>query len=113
MAPPKALTFRLQKCAASVDEAALRDALAGAFDDISLADVHIRSLATTLGPGETPPTKTATLSFAKLPSVIEAHMSQEEWKIKGPGLDGTLILDTHFHGLTPLNDVEAQKHAYE
>ena len=113
MVAPGAFNFRLRGCAASVDEAALCDALGRAFGDVSSDDIHIRSLATDFGPRETPPTKTATLTFAKLPSAIEAQIEQGQWEIKDPGLNGTLILDTHFIGLTPLNDVKAQKHEYK
>jgi hypothetical protein len=65
-----------------------------------------------MAPWETPPTKTATLSFIALPSVVEVQIKKGEWKIEG-GFDRPLILDTHFLGLTPLNDVEAQKHEIE
>lgn len=38
---------------------------------------------------------------------------QREWKIECTTYNTTLILDTHFLGLTPLNDVEPDVHDYE
>src|SRR6266566_604047 len=113
MASPGTLTFRLRRCPVTVNETALCDRLSQAFGDITPTDIRIQSLATTLGPFETPPTKTATLSFAKLPSVVETQIKKGEWMIESHGLDGSLILDTNFRGMTPLNDVEAQKHDFE
>ncbi|RYP81097.1 hypothetical protein DL769_002153 [Monosporascus sp. CRB-8-3] len=46
-------------------------------------------------------------------TVIETQLKKGEWMIEGRGLDGLLILDTHFLGLTPPNDVETQKHDFD
>ena len=107
MVSPSALTYRLQGCPISVDEAALCEGLARIFD-ITPDNVRIHSLAT--APWERPPTKTATLQFTKLPSIIDTI--ETEWNIEGQGL-GALILDTHFLGLTPLNEVGASEHCFE
>lgn len=109
MASQSAMTYRLRGCPASVEIAALCDGLARAFGDVTPNDICIYSMAT--APWERPPTKTATLRFAKLPSVISMQAA-DEWKIEGHGLHG-LILDTHFLGLTPLNEVKAQDHHFE
>jgi len=108
MVSSDAFAFRLRGCPTSVREAALREKLSAAFA-IAPDDIRIHSLAS--APWETPPTKTATLTFARLPSVIDIK-AKKEWRIEGHGLQG-LILDTHFLGLTPLNDVDAQKHEFE
>lgn len=113
MAPPTSLTFRLRGCDAGTDRKAVQDVLVQAFDDISANDVHIRSLATTLMPWEDPPTKTATLNFTKLPSAIERCLSDGEWTVEDAASNNSLILDTHFLGLTPLNDVRPERHDYE
>jgi len=112
MVSPSALTYRLRGCPAGVREAALRDGLAWAFGDVTPDDIHIQSLATVLDPWERPPTKTATLRFTKLPSVIDGQTATE-WKLEGHGLNGTIIVDKHFLGLTPLNEVQAQMHHFE
>ena len=113
MASPGTFTFRLRGCPVTTNERALCDQLSQAFADITPNDIRIQSLATTLDRLETPPTKTATLSFAKLPSVVEKQLKKGEWKITSHGPEGSLILDTHFLGMTPLNDVEAQTHNFE
>jgi len=112
MVSPGDLTYRLRGCPAAAGEAALRDGLARALGDVTPNDIHIQSLATALDPWKRPPTKTATLRFARAPSVIDSQ-TKTEWKMEGHGLDGTLLLDTHFLGLTPLNEVKAQKHGFE
>ena len=112
MASTSALTYRLRGCPATADEAALRGGLAQALGDVRPEDIYIQSLATAIGSWERSPTKTATLRFAKLPSVVGIQTTKE-WKIEGHGLHGTLILDTHFLGLTPLNETQAHEHRFE
>lgn len=109
MVSPSAFTFRLRGCPAVDDQVALRARLSRALGDVEPGDIRIHSLATALGPWEAS-TKTATLTFAKLPSLVETQIKKGEWPI-GDG-DARLILDTHFLGLTPLNDVGAQ-HEFE
>jgi len=113
MVSTKSLTFRLQGCATTVDEATLRRTLAQAFGDINADDIRVRSLATTLSSWGAPATKTATLSFEKLPSAIGTSIARGRWTVETPGCSGGLILDTNFLGLTPLNEVEDWKHDYE
>ncbi len=112
MVSSSAFTFRLRRCPDTADEAALCRWLSRAFGDVTPNDIRIQSLATTLDPWGKKPVKTATLNFAKLPSAIESHIKKGEWKVE---VDGSppLILDTHFLGMTPLNDVEAQRHDFE
>ena len=108
MVLPDAFAFWLWGCPSSVCKAALRDRVSAAFGDITPDDVLIHSLAT--APWERPPTKTATLQFTTLPSVIDTV--KKEWKVEGRDL-GTLLLDTHFLGLTPLNEIRAWEHCFE
>ncbi|KAK4446794.1 hypothetical protein QBC34DRAFT_278713, partial [Podospora aff. communis PSN243] len=113
MLSPSESTFRLRGCPATADKIAVRDALAREFD-IEPTDIHIQSLAKDVNISDTSSTKTATLRFSKLPSVIQTQheVSQKEWKIEAPGFDSA-ILDMHFLGLTPLNDVEIHNHGYD
>ena len=110
MVSPSALTFRLRGCPAYLDRADLRNRLSAFFGDIAPDAIHIQSLARTLDPWENPPTRTATLTFTTLPSVVKIQ-TEREWKID-TGLDGSFILDTHFFGMTPLNDVEVHDFEY-
>ena len=53
--------------------------------------------------------------FSNVPSLIESLYSQNEWSVQlGPseGVDD-LILDTHFNGLTPLNDPETLENSFK
>lgn len=110
MVPPSTLTFRLRGCPANLSKADLCDRLSAFCGDIAPDAIHIQSLARALDPWENLPTKTATLTFAILPSVVKIQ-TEREWKIDA-GLDGSFILDTHFLGLTPLNGVEAHDFRY-
>ncbi|KAI1078377.1 hypothetical protein F5B20DRAFT_571625 [Whalleya microplaca] len=51
--------------------------------------------------------------FKKLPSLI-ARQDGNEWKVPSVGLKDDLVLDTHFLGMTPLNDVQReQRHEFD
>ena len=113
MVLPSAWTYRLRGCPASVTQATLRNRLAQAFGDVAENEIHIQSLANTLHPWGSLPTKTATLRFARLPTLLSTPPGETEWIIQGHGLDGALILDTHFLGLTPLNEINAEQHHFE
>lgn len=116
---PSRLVFRLRKCPSDIDSRALRILLSEALGDISAQDVQIQSLAGDYGVCST--TKTATLMFRKLPDLIKNQPKQAQWRISVDGVvessDGStengLLLNTHFQGLTPLNDVEPCKHEFE
>jgi len=59
-------------------------------------------------------TKVATVMFQTLPSLIQNNEKQQEWCVPARGHHGDedVILDTHFMGMTPLNDV-GSNHAIE
>ncbi|KAJ2992379.1 hypothetical protein NUW58_g2188 [Xylaria curta] len=107
------LTFRLRRCPADANVKACAALLGLAFDDLDPEDIHIRSLAFSLDPWERPPTKTATLMFRKIPALLLKKASRCEWELAVESLEEPLILDTHFLGLTPLNDIESESHAFD
>ncbi|OTA77633.1 hypothetical protein M434DRAFT_382717 [Hypoxylon sp. CO27-5] len=51
--------------------------------------------------------------FLKHPNLIETEKGISEWSIPVPGLEKPLVLDTHFLGMTPLNDVERETHKFD
>ncbi|KAI1098378.1 hypothetical protein F4804DRAFT_324936 [Jackrogersella minutella] len=51
--------------------------------------------------------------FHKLPALLEAGEGNDKWEIPFPGLETPLLLDTHFLGMTPLNDVEQEQHKFD
>ncbi|KAI3324398.1 hypothetical protein HD806DRAFT_543729 [Xylariaceae sp. AK1471] len=84
--------------------------------DIPDGSIRVYSLATTLDSFEKPPTKVATIMFATIPSILRTKSDGDEWFIPARGHGVTtegLILDTHFMGMTPLNDVNAVSHLYD
>jgi len=77
-------------------------------------DIHVASLATTLDYWETPPSKIATLQFKVTPSSLGRPVRPGEWEVSlGGDNAGSLIIDTHFLGLTPLNNVDEALHELE
>ena len=81
--------------------------------DIPSHSIQVYSSAITLVTWESPPSRVATVMFQACPSLIQNIPKATEWSIlaKGyPGID--LILDTHFLGMTPLNDVHST-HSFE
>jgi hypothetical protein len=78
-------------------------------------DVQVHSLANAVDPWERYPTRTATLTFKKPPFAPGARPENgvPEWSIPVLGLSLPLLLDSHFIGVTPLNDVPPSEHEYE
>ncbi len=103
----KRKVFRLRGLPSNVLTSAQAEHLvASTFGDLSAADIHIGSLATSLE-WENPPSKTATLQFKVVPNLILPHLEgKEEWDLSGWSSHERLTLDCHFLGFTPLNDVD-------
>ncbi|KAK0614445.1 hypothetical protein B0T14DRAFT_309339 [Immersiella caudata] len=103
--------FRLSRVphGAATDEAVA--ALVAKALHIQADEVKVYSLATTLKPWERPPSRVATLMLLHIPALLAASEDgQNEWTLEpGAGQDH-LVLDSHFWGLTPLNDVATEKH---
>lgn len=78
------------------------------------SDVIILSLATTLDYWETSPTRVSTMQLNASSRSLGPRVRPGEWHAAlGGSNEGVLILDTHFLGLTPLNDVDEDLHALE
>lgn len=115
---PARFVFRLRKCPDTVDAPTVTRLLSDALGDVALEDINIQSLATDYGICTT--TKTATLMFRKLPRLVTEQPEKTQWRISVAHSQGDasicpedLVLDTHFQGFTPLNDVEPDKHDFE
>ena len=85
--------------------------ISGTLGDTPADSIRVFSLATTLSLHERPPSKVATVMFSTAPTIVALGYAKNEWAIP-PG-EGSLILDTHFHGMTPLNDVSPPDHLHE
>jgi len=75
-------------------------------------DVIVFSLATTLDYWEKPPSRVATLRLRVPPSAFGTPVRPGEWKLDAAN-EVRLTIDTHFLGLTPLNDVDESRHDLE
>ncbi|KAK3342072.1 hypothetical protein B0T25DRAFT_358324 [Lasiosphaeria hispida] len=109
------MVFRLRglpNATSSMEDAALR--VQQRLSDIAVNSIRVFSLATTLNHRETSMSKVATLMFLTTPSILQySPPNQDEWPLisSGSQSDGShLILDTHFMGMTPLNDVDGSGH---
>lgn len=90
--------------------------LASIVADLEVEHVHVFSLAPSLNPLELPPTKVATVMFSKTPTAFDSANSHDhQWTISGrpAGLQKDVIVDVHFEGFTPLNDVAGDEHTLE
>lgn len=100
------LVFRLRGCPAEHNREWLQRALSEAFGDILPQDIRLQSLAADADP--LAGTKTATLMFLTVPGLLkDGQPGQKQWKIS------SFLLDTHFQGITPLNDVDQNVHTSE
>ncbi|KAK3690388.1 hypothetical protein B0T22DRAFT_499792 [Podospora appendiculata] len=104
--------FRLRMIPDRVSSLGEVASLLGEAFHIPADHVLIYSLATTTDIWETPPSKIATLQFRAFPQYLRDRMTQSEWRFPLPwvGYRGDLILDTHFQGITPFNDVDSARH---
>ncbi|EHK18734.1 uncharacterized protein TRIVIDRAFT_66772 [Trichoderma virens Gv29-8] len=80
---------------------------------LSVEDVKVFSLATSLNPLEIPATKVATVMFDHMPPAFDTNDSQ--WTIPGQtaGLLRDILVDVHFQDFTPLNDVPPDEHVMD
>ncbi|KAH8900918.1 hypothetical protein GQ53DRAFT_608318, partial [Thozetella sp. PMI_491] len=78
----------------------------------SASDVVVSSLATTLDYWETPLSKVSTIQFKVVPPFLGHPVSASEWSVPLEN-GGSLILDTHFLGFTPLNNVAPAQHVLD
>ena len=107
------LVYRVRRLPRHVDRLEVKEILGKALDGISTEDVHIYSLATAVDPWERSPTRTATVAFSRVPTLLREGPGLKKWDIKVLGLDLPLILDSHFYGFTALNDVVESQHKFE
>ncbi|OTA54770.1 hypothetical protein K449DRAFT_426090 [Hypoxylon sp. EC38] len=110
---PKPRVYRLRGCPAHLDRLGATELLSLALGDVTPPNIRIQSLAPTLDQWARPPTKVGTLMFLKHPALIETEKGISEWNIPVPGFEKPLVLDTHFLGMTPLNDVERETHKFD
>ncbi len=111
--PEKVRVYRLRHLPGHVDRLSAAELFAKCFDGLAPQNIHIPSLAHVIDPWTRPATKTATLTFRTTPVATGIATEDVEWKFPVPGLAKPLLLDHHFRGLTPLNEVSPVEHQYE
>ncbi|KAK1238167.1 hypothetical protein MKX08_002746 [Trichoderma sp. CBMAI-0020] len=72
-------------------------------------DITVYSLAKTHDKWQ-PMSKVATVQFKSIPPILDLETTSSEWTFAIRGVNEALILDSHFEGMTVLNDVETKKH---
>ncbi|KAI1804854.1 hypothetical protein F4811DRAFT_561451 [Daldinia bambusicola] len=106
--------YRLRNLPKHVDRQSAAELLSKHIQDTSPQDIRIASLACVVDSRVRVPTKTATLTFEKADLVTRFNNSKDrEWTFKDPALESPLVLDNHFSGLTPLNEVASEIHQYD
>ncbi|KAI1088735.1 hypothetical protein F5B19DRAFT_470013 [Rostrohypoxylon terebratum] len=109
----KLKVYRLRGCPGHLDRLGAAELLSRELGDIAPTDIAIKSLATSLHSWTATPTKVGTLMFHKVPALLGEREKETEWKLSVVGLEEDLILDIHFLGMTPLNDVQLEKHKFD
>lgn len=95
-------TFRLRQIPTDLDRLDVAKLLQNALE-IESSDVKIHSLAQNVNVWA--PSQTATLMLSATPKLEQMlPKGDDEWSIPVANLKHDLILDTHFRGLTALND---------
>lgn len=108
--------FRLSGIPNGVSTTVLVAALVAKSLRVATENVKVYSLATTLNRWERPPSRVATLMLRQTPSLFQkSREGQNEWTLESEsdesgGGTSIFVLDTHFWGLTPLNDVATKAH---
>jgi hypothetical protein len=108
----KAKVYRLRGIPLHLDRQGVVDLVCSSLPDISRNEVAIASLALSCGFWSSN-SKTATLTFTTLPSIVKTAATQHTWRLTTPGLPEPLVLDDDFGGLTPLNDVDPEQYDQE
>jgi hypothetical protein len=107
-------TYRVRQLPSHVDRVQAITLLAGLAEGIGPAEnVEVLSLASSISPWETHPTKIATAIFKSLPPLFDND--EVEWVLPAQriGLPQNIIVDVHFLDFTPLNEVEPGLHTLE
>lgn len=99
------LVYRLRGLPSYIEsQAQAAEILSWALEQ-QVSEICVHSLATIEVSSWTGKTRTATVMFEKMPQVVLNSPNQDEWTIAHPRLQDSLLLDSHFRGMTPLYDI--------
>ncbi|CAH0020775.1 unnamed protein product, partial [Clonostachys rhizophaga] len=99
--------YRLRYLPRYVDRLDTAKMLVGCIPGLQLEEIQISSLASAV---DNRLSKTATVMFKFTPHIVCREPSQNQWDFPVSGLPEPIVLDTHFYGLTPLNEVDESSH---
>ena len=112
----RAKVFRVRNLPAQLEgNAASAVFITDLIDGLTPEDIGVWSLASekVFIPGERQPRKVATVTFKTDPRLKSDQPEPSEWQLQDPNLQEAVIVDTHFRGITPLNDVDSNDYEYE
>jgi aminopeptidase-like protein len=107
--------FRLRKLPSHISSLAETANILSRALSLPIDDIVVYSIGRTTDIWEVPPFKVATLQLKSIPTFLRDRLAENEWSIPTTSnlpIDD-LLLDTHFEGLTALNDVDPAKHSAE
>ncbi|KAK9775295.1 putative NACHT domain-containing protein [Seiridium cardinale] len=104
----KSLVYRLRRTPYEIDERGTVTELSSRALGIPVLDGQVCSLATIIDGISTRGSPVATVMFSKAPpKLIQTHANQNQQELRLHSSQKTLVLDSHFIGITPLNEVVA------
>ncbi|OTA67826.1 hypothetical protein K449DRAFT_364282, partial [Hypoxylon sp. EC38] len=101
----KPLVYRLRRIPGYIDNEVAAAQLLSRAVHLPSSEIKICSLATVATSSWSMPTKVATLMFDSIPQIIQNHRRKHQWEFNVSGCPESLILDSHFYGMTPLYDI--------
>lgn len=109
----KARVLRLRYVPGHLDRLEVIKLLSKSLKNVEEADITIFSLALDVNTLSQMPRKVATLTFQSLPATISSRLQAGDVRIEVPGLAMPLVLDSHFRGITPVNEIPERMHTHE
>jgi hypothetical protein len=107
-------TYRVRQLPSHIERYQLPAILVGAAADLGPPEnIQVHSLALGLSPWENPPSRTATVTFKKIPMLFDDGRTEWVLQTAHMGLSKNIIVDVHFLDFTPLNDPDPKRHALE
>lgn len=109
------VVFRLQNIPNGVTHKSEAASLVAGALGLAIDQVTICSLARTFNFFELESSQVATIQLKSVPAVVQRNPSEKQWTFPLPNAASgePLLLDTHFKGMTVLNDVDASLHRAE
>ncbi|KAI0835337.1 hypothetical protein F5Y06DRAFT_138452 [Hypoxylon sp. FL0890] len=101
----KPLVYRLRRIPSYIDNEVAAAQLLSRAVHLPSSEIKICSLATVATSSWSMPTRVATLMFDSIPQVLHNGNQKRQWEFNISGCPESLILDSHFYGMTPLYDI--------